>query len=152
MNIFILDANVVDSARFHNDKHVVKMVLETAQILCSTFEKGEAPYRRTHYNHPCSKWARESRENYEWLLNFGDALSKEYSKRFGKIHKSSLVINWCRDNIDKIELPSKELTKFALAMPEEYRTNCTVTSYRNYYMGEKRSIAKWKCEQPWWWK
>ena len=67
MNIFVLDDNIEHCATYHCDKHVVKMTLETAQLLCSPFNQGDSPYRRTHYNHPCAIWTRESAGNYEWL-------------------------------------------------------------------------------------
>ena len=67
MNIFVLHKDPVVAAQMQCDKHVVKMLLESAQMLCSPFEPGSAPYRRSHYNHPCSKWARESSSNYQWL-------------------------------------------------------------------------------------
>jgi hypothetical protein len=68
MNIFVLDTDPQIAAGFLCNKHVVKMSLESAQMLCSAFENGEAPYKRSYYNHPCTKWARESQANYEWLL------------------------------------------------------------------------------------
>ena len=84
MNIFVLDYNPKRAAQMQCDKHVVKMPLETAQILCSAFEPGTAPYKRTHYNHPCSVWGRESKVNYKWLIEHGLALSDEYTYRYGK--------------------------------------------------------------------
>jgi phage-related protein len=72
MNIFILDKDPKKIAMYHNDKHVVKMIVETAQLLCTAHHvsgtNGDIPYRKTHQNHPCSIWARESIENYNWLL------------------------------------------------------------------------------------
>ena len=78
MNIFYLANNVDDCAKYHMDKHVVKMPLETAQLLCTVHWVcgGEAPYKKTHLNHPSSIWARYSIENYRWLCKLGKALCK----------------------------------------------------------------------------
>jgi hypothetical protein len=153
MNIFILDNDIKKSAQYLVDKHVVKMCLEHVQLLCSQFPKGEAPYSRTHVNHPCSQWARESKQNYEWLLLYTEEMFKEYTKRYGgKIHKSQRVMYWCRDNHPRLMLPNKGLTPFAQAMPEQYRDKDPVKAYRNYYLSEKRHIAKWKTKPPYWWK
>ena len=75
--IFILDKDPINVAKIQCDKHVIKMCLETAQMLCSIFEPGIAPYKRTHYNHPCSKWIRESKDNYKWLIKHDKALCRE---------------------------------------------------------------------------
>jgi len=143
MNIFLLDYDPTRAAVSQCDKHVVKMVLETAQILCALFEPGEAPYRRTHYNHPCTIWSRESIQNFNWTVDHGKALAAEYTHRYGKRHKSEDVIEWCDLNQYKLSLPSIGLTPFALAMPEEYRSSNPVQSYRDYYIGEKMDIARW---------
>ena len=95
MNIFVLDESPVVSAKYACDKHVVKMILESAQMLCSVQPEGTAPYKRTHYNHPCTKWVRESSRNYEWLLIHAYALCDEYTRRYDKVHKTQAVIEWC---------------------------------------------------------
>lgn len=152
MNIFILSTNPVKAARYQLDKHVVKMPLETAQLLCSPFEPGTAPYKRTHYNHPCSKWVREAKENYLWTIEHGIALSEEYTRRYGKRHKSQDVIGWCARNMELLEFPKEKRTPFAKAMPEEYITRNAVTSYRTYYINDKKDIATWKySKKPSWW-
>ena len=138
MNIFVLDIHPQVAAEMQCDKHVVKMVLETAQLLCSVFTKDEAPYKQTHVNHPCSKWVRESSENYEWLLNHGHALAQEYTLRYGKVHKSEAVIDWCATNVTRCDLPRKSRTPFPQCMPDIYRNNDVVQAYRNYYIGEKQ--------------
>lgn len=154
MNIFILSEDPVEAARMQCDKHVVKMCLETAQILCTVFPPEAAPYRRSHYNHPCCKWARSSVSNYRWLINHGLALCEEYTKRYNKIHKSREIIEWCRDNYEvEMFYDCHEPTPFAQAMPEEYYNESAVVAYRSYYIGEKKSIAKWNkaTEPPEWW-
>ena len=88
MNIFALSHSPIVSAQMQHDKHVVKMVLESAQMLCSTFDPNlyDVPYKRVHYNHPCTKWARENIGNFFWLVNHGLALASEYTYRYGKVH------------------------------------------------------------------
>jgi hypothetical protein len=150
MNIFVLDENPKVCAAYHCDKHCIKMILESAQLLCSAHwvSGGEAPYKLAHKNHPCSIWVRESIYNYTFLVQLGLELCKEYTSRYGKVHKSQSVIEWCNNNYPNI--PNKEQTKFALAMPEQYKKDCPVQSYRNYYIGEKSKFATWKNQKPNW--
>ena len=148
MNIFVLDDNIEHCAIYHCDKHVVKMTLETAQLLCSPFEPGKAPYKRTHYNHPCAKWARESISNYEWLVEFGYFIAQEYTHRYNKIHKCLDVIDWCDNNSHTLNLPDIGLTPWAQAMPDEYKDPCAVQAYRNYYLGDKIDFCKWTNRKP----
>jgi len=147
MNIFVLDTDPQIAARFMCNKHVVKMILESAQMLCSAFENGEAPYRRAYYNHPCTKWARESKANYEWLLAHAYELCDEYFLRYGKIHKSLDVIDWCDNHSHELNLPDIGLTTFAQAMPDEYKNDDVVQAYRDYYNGEKAYFAKWTAHE-----
>jgi hypothetical protein len=144
LNIFVLDYNPVKAAQYQCDKHVVKMVLETAQILSSAFGPGMAPYKRTHFNHPCTVWSRFSLENYNWLIQHGLALSDEYTYRYGKIHKSREVILWCQNNIQKLKFEKIKKTKFQLCFDNKYIVGNAVESYRNYYKNEKKKIASWK--------
>ena len=145
MNIFVTDPSPTVSAQVLPDKHVVKMILESAQMLCSAFENGGAPYKRSYYNHPCTKWARESQANYEWLLVHAYSLCEEYFLRYGKVHKSLDAIDWCDNNSHKLGLDQRlGLTPFAQAMPDEYKNDDAVQAYRDYYNGEKAYFAKWK--------
>ena len=153
MNIFILDENPHVCATQMCDKHVVKMILETAQMLCSAHPKGDAPYKRTHYNHPCTVWSRESKQNYDWLITHGYALHGEYLDRYNRVHKCLSIIEWCEANKDSLNLPDIGLTKFAQAMPEEYKQESAVQAYRDYYIHEKSQFAFWKSEKiPSWFK
>jgi hypothetical protein len=160
MNIFILNEDPVQAAVDMCDRHVVKMILESAQILCGVFHSQGivAPYKKTHENHPCSKWARASMGNYDWLLSHSKGLSNEYTRRYGKDHKTNCVIEWIEQNKLFLSFGKISRTDFVLAMPEEYRTGNAVASYRAYYMGEKRTmkngkpLAKWKFGSPVWWK
>jgi len=144
MNIFYLHTNPIICAQYHNDKHVVKMIVETAQLLCGSHwvTGSEAPYKLSHKNHPCSIWVRSSLENYLWLCELGLELCKEYSYRYGKRHKSQEVIEWCVCN--KPNIPDLEFTQPPKAMPDQYKVEDPVKSYRNYYIIEKRGFCTWK--------
>ena len=139
MNIFALNTNPVVSAQMQHDKHVVKMVLESAQMLCSAFdrEKFDVPYKWAHYNHPCTVWSRTNQSNFDWLSLHGLALAQEYTHRYGKIHKSQAVIEWCMDKVKEIDLPKDEITPFSQCMPDEFKDKDSVQAYRNYYIGTK---------------
>ena len=147
MNIFILDLDVKKCAQYHNDKHVVKMILETAQLLCGVHwvtEGGQydIPYKLSHKNHPCAIWARESLTNYLYLCELGLELCYEYTHRYGKKHKSQQVIEWCIEH--KPNIKDIGFTEPAKAMPVEYKVESVVESYRNYYRGAKTGFANWK--------
>jgi len=147
MNIFFLDYDVKQCAKDHCDKHCVKMILETAQLLCSAHHMTpqvtpQVPYKLAHKNHPCSIWVRESLSNYLYLCELGLELCNEYTSRYGKRHKSQDVIEWCITN--KANICDKGFTEPPKAMPEEYKVSDVVQSYRNYYNGEKIKFAKWK--------
>ena len=146
MNIFVLDENPAIAATYACDKHVVKMILESAQMLCSVHPEGTAPYKRGFYNHPCTKWVRASVANYDWLIEHARALCTEYTRRYGKVHKSEKVIDWCDTN--RPELPDVGLTPFAQAMPEDYKNEDAVEAYRTYYRNDKRRFATWKDVDP----
>ena len=152
MNIFILSTDPLQAAKWHCDKHVVKMILESFQVLCAVFhsQQIEAPYKLTHKNHPCTKWVMESKENFEWVLALGKALCDEYTERYGKSHKSETVYNWINEQKDKLVFEQKGLTPFVLAMPDEYKGADPVESYRNYYRKGKAHLHNWKQNKPSW--
>lgn len=152
MNIFVLDQDPAEAAQMLVDKHCVKMVLESAQILSTVCHaKGlEAPYKATHKSHPCTVWAGVSRGNWEWLIDHSLAMCAEYTHRYGRTHASQKVIEWCRDNAP--EFSSTVRTPFAQAMPDQYKSDCAVSAYRSYYKGEKSKFAAWKKRSaPQWW-
>ncbi len=153
MNIFFLSENPKECAQFHNDKHCVKMILETSQLLCSVhwMLNQEAPYKLTHKNHPCSIWARTSLSNYLWLCELGLELCDEYKFRYGKTHKCKSILEWCL--INKPNLIDIGFTEPPKAMPEEYKVNSVIESYRNYYVGAKSSFCVWKSREiPEWYQ
>lgn len=155
MNIFILHDTDFDlCAQYHCDKHVVKMILETTQLLNNARFKHNPSlspiYKPTHINHPCSIWASETRSNFNWLTNLGLALCKEYTLRYNKRHKCHDIIEFFSES--DMYLPDGNLTPFAQCMPDQYKHKNAVEAYRNYYRGEKRDIAKWTTRStPDWW-
>lgn len=163
MNIFILDNDPIQAAKWHNDTHVVKMLLETAQILSSVHKLyntniSNQVYRLTHHNHPCNVWARTSTANYEWLSLLGKSLCTEYTERYSKIHKSQQLIELCSANVPNNLINHNSISGFALAIREEifdlcYVKNNPVQSYRNFYMIDKRGgkHETWKQNKPFWW-
>jgi len=152
MNIFVLNEDPLQAARDQCDKHIVKMILESGQMLCASHEPGTAPWKRTHYNHPCSVWARGSTENYKWLAAHGLELCAEYTRRYKKLHKSEDVLLWCAENIPAT-VPTGLMTPFVVAIKDQkYHRSTAVESYRAYYLGEKIRFARWKyCSPPKWW-
>jgi hypothetical protein len=155
-----LDWDVKKCAQYHVDKHVVKMILETAQLLCGVHHMTpqvapqvapQVPYKLSHKNHPCAIWSRESMSNYLYLCELGLELCYEYTYRYGRRHKSQEVIEWCI--INKPNIVDIGYTEPPKAMPDEYKVDSVVESYRNYYRGAKASFAVWKMRDiPHWYK
>ena len=158
MNIFYTDPCPVASAQNLCDKHVVKMPLESAQMLCTAHRlHGHGPiwdvlcdskglYKKVHENHPSTLWARTNAEQYKWLFNHFVALCVEYTHRYGRLHKSFELVS-------KLSLAPPStirgmFTEPPLCMPDEYKGKNTITSYRDYIHGEKRHFAKWTNRQP----
>ncbi len=156
MNIFLLHLNPKIAAEHHCDKHVVKMILETAQLLYSAHHVLDAEllnehfirlpenaYKKTHPNHPCAIWVRESIVNYIWLTELGWHLCKEYQYRYGeqKVHKTEIHIRWLMEN-PPILIPRVPATPFRQAMPPEYKRDDPVEAYRTYYKESKLNIRK----------
>jgi hypothetical protein len=146
MNIFLLDLNFENNARYHVDKHVVKMPLESAQILSTAVRLSgiDAGYKATHANHPCTKWARESLSNWHWLKTLAFYLNEEWCYRYNHHHfnhKAYEMIKWLPEpNIEDIGL-----TPFAICMAEEFKiSNDPVMCYRNYYNNGKKHLFSWK--------
>lgn len=153
MNIFVLDKDTNKAAAYHCDKHVVKMCLEYAQLLSTTANEvrsGHPCYKTTHLNHPCSIWTRESAANTRWLAALLIALGREYTSRYGKVHKSvDIGVSAAWSAVKHI--PDKGLTPFAQAMPDEYKDKDPVVAYRRYYVNAKNGFATWKNGVPDWW-
>ena len=153
MNIFILDRDIRRCARYHCDAHVSKMTLESVQILCTALNKKgfETPYRSTHLKHPCVLWVERSHDNFLWLVHLARALNDEYRYRYRRPvdHASVAVL----DRIEHCRFDAVGLTEFVQAMPERYKVpGDPVAAYRAFYLGEKRSFARWtrRTPPPWW--
>lgn len=172
MNIFYLSSDPKEAAIFHVDKHVVKMILESAQLLCTahriidgkliikpTITKtgktrnkkhyalpaaalDSLMYSATHINHPCAIWARTSINNYMWLYDLFVCLCDEYTFRYGKKHKTDLLLRRVLAN-PPMNITQSEFTTPAQAMPKQYRHADPILAYRQYYIGAKNKFAKW---------
>ena len=150
MNIFYLDSDPVKAAQVQYNKHVVKMILESAQMLCTAHhhytellsqDDSYIPYKKAHYNHPSTIWCRENSEQYLWLYNHMIALGNEYTKRYNKIH---LTITKCADILQATPagIPLGTFKEPPQCMPEQYKVaGCSVTAYWNYYEQEKHTVA-----------
>lgn len=153
MNIFFLDLNQRKCAKWHADKHVIKMILESVILLCSAHHifpnknLYKPPYKLTHKNHPCSKWVRESLSNYKWLIKLTKELCFEYTYRYEKIHKCESYIFELENNVP--DIPDIGFTTPAQAMKDEYKSpdndiENIIEAYKNYYYFEKYNIHSWK--------
>ena len=158
VNIFYFYDSPIDSAMAQPDKMLVKMPLETAQMLCTAHREIDGDeyadkvglYKRAYWNHPCTIWARESKLNYLWLYTHFLALGCEYKFRYGREHAS---ITKLEKHLKKIpNITKKSFTPPAQAMPEEYKDENPIVAYRNYCINEKH-YAKWERgrDKPSWW-
>jgi hypothetical protein len=154
MNIFVTDRCPIQSARNLPDKHIVKMPLETCQMLAiiysdwyygvgKLYKSDGTPYRTAHgafRNHPCTQWAAASQHNLAWLIRHGYALCDEYYARYGKLHTCQDVIQqaeriYHRSFDDQLSQSSRKVTSFTRAMPESIKfdtTIDTITAYKQY--------------------
>ena len=155
MNIFVLDECPVISAQMQCDKHIVKMPLETAQMLCSVWHRhgqgDKVPYREVHKKHPCTLWTGDSLLNYDWLWKHGMELCFEYTRRYNKIHKCQQVIMDLEVYQCPFAFPITDCsTPHPQCMPDEYKStelrihSNAVRAYRRYYVNDKKDIAKWE--------
>jgi hypothetical protein len=171
MNIFYLHSDEKTCAEMHNNSHCVKMILEYSQLLSTAHrvldghetsvitdkgrkakrwllsdDRNDILYSATHINHPSAIWVRQSHSNYIWLSKLLKALCREYTYRYGKIHKceSSGLVNKLFWNFPK-NIPKGSFTQPTPAMPDIYKVvDDSIASYRNYYNGAKTHLAKWK--------
>lgn len=152
MNIFILDSDIEQCARYHCDQHVGKMILESTQILCTALNKKgfETPYRSTHVKHPCVLWVEASHDNFCWLIKLAYAPSDEFNWRFrrDRNHASIAVLQ----AVENISFDAFGMTPFVQAIPEQYKVpDDPVAAYRAFYCGEKSRFATWtRREKPDW--
>jgi len=176
MNIFYLDKDAKLAAQMHHDKHVCKMIIELAQLLCTAHRILDGTeyieltkynrkikrwkhkntvldtllYKATHVNHPSAKWVRETSENYRWAFELFSELCKEYTFRYNKIHKTEEKLLSTLASLPK-NIHFGEMTKVPQAMPDVYRTEDSIQAYRNYYTQEKKTQSKYTNRQkPYW--
>lgn len=160
MNLFVLDTNTTQAARYHCDQHVFKMAVEAAQILSSavaylannyvevpnkdgsrklrTFRAMEGLYKPTHYNHPCTKWVRGSEQNARWAYYLGLDLLHECEYR--GLKRSDRVREVLRNvNLYWRFFPSMPQTPFVCAINAKLYPTVVinpadpVATYRDYY-------------------
>lgn len=171
MNIFYLHNDPVKCAEMHNDKHTIKMILEYCQLLSTAHrildgtetqaksktgrnvkrwvlnnEMENVYYSATHISHPSAVWARQSAANYDWLVHLLMALCKEYTYRYGKVHKCEQIglVQALRIHPKNI-LNDRVFTEPTPAMPEDVKVSGdSIASYRNYYINNKTHLASWK--------
>jgi hypothetical protein len=165
MNIFVLDPCPVKSARMMNDKHVVKMICESAQMLANCFPvcdlssagcprtKTDGVRKYSHWNHPCSLWVRASVGNMQWLIDHALALCDEKKVRYPNRpeHWDRQFLRWAVNNLHRASPVKHGRTEFAIAISQdsmcrqqpEFETLDIHGKYRLYYLFDKAHIAKW---------
>jgi len=154
MNIFYLDHDPVVAAKMHCDVHSYKMISESVLMLCNahrmldgdSYADSVGMFPLGYQNHPCSKWVMRSAANYNWLLVMVENLSEQYYERYGSKkkepvnHKHSELLPALHQLPDSI--PYDMFTEPHLGMPDQYKCDDPVQSYRNYYMGEKLGVIR----------
>ena len=152
MNIFFLDKDPVKAAQLQCDKHVVKMVLETAQMVSTAVRNQghDVGYLLAYPKHPMTMWVGSTLENYLYACRIGIALTEEYTKRYGKIHVCAEHLKWLYTNHPPTFTQRKSDTAYYSeegipeCMPEEYKTKSIVQAYQMYYMMDKMGFARYK--------
>ena len=162
MNIFVTDPCPIQSARNLPDKHIVKMPLETCQMLAiiysdwyygvgKLYKKDGTPYRTAHgafRKHPCTIWAAANQYNLAWLIRHGYALCTEYALRYDKDHtcfdvieQAERIYHKCFD--EPLSIASSKVTEFTRAMPEYIKYNNTISTIEAYkiYLNTKPWLA-----------
>lgn len=171
MNIFFLSTNPELAVLDHCDKHVVKMVLETTQMMCTAHRllDGDVAadamglYKTAYANHPMTKWVRENQFNYAWTYRLLKELCSEYTYRYDRVHatQSKGILDALQKVPENICLGTETgRTVPPMCMPDKYKNRFTgkttftdvVDAYRRYYIGEKKEFARWTNRpQPKWW-
>ena len=156
MNIFHLHKDAQTCARYHCDKHVVKMILETGQMLSTAYQRhcgiDDSLYKPAYPKHPMTIWVGNSQGNYLWTLDLLGHLCNEYYHRYNKHHATTRILNLLLKKCDKNILDkfyNKKFTKPPLCMPQQYKVKDYIQSYINYYIGEKKKFARYtKVDTP----
>jgi len=151
MQIFILHKDVNINAQFYVDKHVVKILTELCQIISTVYRKNvpdswipDFIFKSTHEKHPCVLWCGKNISNFCYCIELAEALYNEYQYRYNKPEKhtrAKQIINYFKMVIPS--LPCEPISPFAQAIPEQYKSDDAIESYREYYRKEKRHLFKW---------
>lgn len=177
MNIFYLDYDAKASAEMHIDKHVVKMILEYAQLLSTAHrvldgvltdgvsqsgrkrkqyilpdKREQVLYSATHINHPSAVWVRQHAVNYAYLYKLFCATCDEYTHRYGKVHATDTKLREVLKQEPKnifIDYETRIWKGPTPAMPDECKIpGDHIASYRKYYIDKKSEMAKWTNREP----
>jgi hypothetical protein len=147
MNLFFLDDNPLLAARMHSDKHVGKMLVETAQMLSTGLRLAghDIGYRVAYRNHPMTIWVRSGAENFAWAYALARGLAEEFEYRFGRRHKTADQLGAMLTGADwRASFGTAPLMPVPLCMPAEYKiASDPVACYRALYRGEKAYFAKY---------
>lgn len=153
MNIFVLDDDPTKCVVQYPDKHVVKMITESVQMLSTANRVNgvDIGYRKTHANHPCTIWVRSSLSNYFWVCELVEAMHKEWQYRYNHVHNHKAFDMYL--TIPILDIPDHGLTQFVQCMPEEYRSDSAIDAYRRFYIKDKWHIRQYtKRDIPEWFK
>ena len=150
MNIFYLDRDPKVAAQMHCDKHCIKMILESAQMLSTAhrvidgddYANERGLYKMAHKNHPSTIWVRSSDEHYNWMYSLMLSQMEEYTYRYDKHHATERLIEPLRLLPTSIE--NNGFVDPPMCMPEYCKKDDVVSSYQNYYIEEKSDFATWK--------
>ena len=167
MNIFYLHENPIQNAKWHIDKHIVKMPIEYAQLMSTAHrlldgemyigktaivrnikrwrlhdEREDILYKASHINHPSAIWVRESIENYFQMYKLYMAVLAEFTNRYGKVHMTDLKLRGILTS-PPMQIDVKTFVDPYLAMPDDVKQDDVVEAYRDYYKKYKKSFAKW---------
>ena len=147
MNIFHLHKDPKICAKYHCDKHVVKMILETAQMLSTAYRRNFGDnnelYKTAYPKHPMTIWVGDSGGNFFWALKLLSHLCNQYNKRYKRIHKSNKILTLFYTKYTKWQDWKTDFTPPPQCMPDQYKHEDYITAYKQYYIGEKKRFAKY---------
>jgi len=168
MNLFYLHKDPVQSAEMHCDKHVVKMIIEYAQMLSTAHRMLDGKqytdassgrriqrwrldnsnmdgvlYKASHINHPSTRWVRENAIQYQYAYDMFTALCDEYTYRYGKVHLTDTKL---RDLLNEVpnNITLGSYSEPPQCMPEDVKVqNDSISAYHKYYANYKKDFAVW---------
>tara|TARA_B100001057_G_scaffold499484_1_gene610329 strand:+ start:99 stop:641 length:543 start_codon:yes stop_codon:yes gene_type:complete len=172
MNLFYLHEEPEVSAKLHCDKHVVKMIIEYAQMLStahrmldgeqytdsssgrkiqrwehSNSNMDKMLYKASHINHPSTRWVRENAIQYQYAYDMFTALCDEYTYRYKRVHLTDKKLRVILDEIPR-NCPIGEWSEPPQCMPEDVKVpGDSISAYHKYYRNYKRSFSVWT-ERP----